>query len=518
MKTTTKILAALPVLGLALAAAPDAHANGFEELANGTEQLSRGGAWLARASDPLATYYNPAALSRNGTAASLTVNLFFQKTCFDRKGPGGEPVLLGGSNKYAVEICNKSEPFPNPQLAFQWRVNDKMGVGVAVLGPSAVGKGEFADYGVSFQRPDGSYGEGPTSTRYILTEKDAKIIWPQVAVGYEVAPKLRVGASLIWGLAFISFSNISMGTSGSQGNLGSRINEPGDQDARAKVNSKDLFVPGFVLSSMYTVGDNLDVALWYHWSDKVKAKGEATIESFVYNKNLKPNPSPASVDTPKGKADVTVPQPMEARVGARWYKKRPLEAGAAASNRMDPLSQEVFDVELDLEWAHDSQFDTLGLRFQKQDIMANGDVPATIPQNADVAHNWKDSYGARLGGDYNLLPGKLALRGGLYFQTGSMRPEFAHIDFVPTQRLGLTVGGTYRVGPVDIQLGGGYVFHKTLDNGGNGGIRGIMASENPTCPYGPNAQPFHSCWGVNGGKVSTHTAVVSLGAVYRFGR
>ncbi len=518
MKTTQKILIGLSALGLALTAGTDARANGFEELANGTEQLSRGGAWLARATDPLATFYNPAALSRNGTAVSLSVNLFMQNTCFERMGPGGQPVLLGGSNQYAVETCSEKELFPNPQLAYQWRVNDKLGVGVAVLGLSAVGKKKFADYDVSFRRPDGSFGEGPTGSRYILTEMDAKILWPQVAVGYEVAPKLRVGASLIWGLAFIKFANVSMGTSGSQGALGQRINEPGDQDARAKVTSKDLFVPGFVLSSMYTVGDNLDVALYYHWSDKVKAKGEATIESFVYNKNLKPSANPASVDTPKGQTDVTVPQPMEARVGARWYKKRPLEPGAAAPTRMDPLTQEVFDVELDLEWAHDSQFDTLGLRFAPQNIMANGDVPATIPQNADVAHNWKDSYGARLGGDYNLLPGKLALRGGLYFQTGAMRPEFAHVDFVPTQRLGLTLGGTFRAGPVDIQVGGGYVFHKTLDNGGNGGTRGIMASENPDCPYGKNDQPFHSCWGVNGGKVKTSTAVVSLGAVYRFGQ
>ena len=74
-----------------------------------------------------------------------------------------------------------------------------------------------------------------------------------------------------------------------------------------------------------------------------------------------------------------------------------------------------------------------------------------------------------------------------------------------------------RFGKVDLQFGGGYVFYQAVDNGGDGSIRGIMASENPTCAYGPNKQPYHSCWGVNGGKVTNKVAVVSLGAVYRFG-
>ncbi|MCC6647829.1 MAG: outer membrane protein transport protein [Polyangiaceae bacterium] len=509
---TASSAAALATLTLTTAAL----ANGFETPGNGTEQMARGSAWLARASDPLATFYNPAALSRNGSGASVTVNLFKANTCFQRQSPGGGPAYVGSGSQSTTyrygKVCSDPELFPNPQIAFQYRVTDKLGIGVAVLGPSAIGKAKFPETAGGYRVSDGASIKAPSGTRYVLTEKDAKIIWPQFAVGYEIAPNLRVGASFIWGVAMLKFGNVSMGQSSDtqKRNPDGTIRDSAGMDATAAVSAKDYFVPGIVLSSMYTLDDRFDFAAWFHWSDSVRAKGAADITVVRSNPDVA-NPSGDKVanKTPAGQTDANVPQPMEARVGVRYYKRRD---GVTPTGRKDPLKEEVFDVELDLEWAHDSQFTDLELRFAPNTVVNGPGITADVPVNADVPHRWKDSYGARLGGDYVILPAKLAVRAGAWFQTSAVREEYLHMDFVPSQRIGLTVGGTFRAGPVDIQAGYQHVMVGSVDNHGNGQIRGLVAGRTVT----DSDQEFRSPYGVNGGKLTQSIDVFSIGGVYRF--
>jgi long-chain fatty acid transport protein len=528
----------LASLSAAITVSETARANGFETPSNGTEQMGRGAAWLARATDPLATFYNPAALSRNGTSASVTVNLFFQKNCFQRVGPGGQPVQIGPDSEATYgNACNDVKPFPNPQLAFQYRVTDKLGIGIAVMGPSANGKAEYPTtqpltyskantFTGMTQTISGAY---PSGSRFILSELDAKIIWPQIAFGYEIAPRLRVGASFIWGIALLKFGNVSMGQNGSQVNNKGRLQETGDLELGATVTGKDLFVPGFVVSGLYEATDNLDIAAWYHWSDSVKASGQGDITGSLFEKsNIGKGASNPTVNhTPDNQAKITVPQPMEARIGARWHQPRTSvpEGGAAAAGArriVDPMHDDVFDVELDLEWSHDKQFDTFGLTFPANTpiYVDQGTSPlSNVPTNADVPHKWKDTYGFRLGGDYVAIADKLSVRGGVWYQSSAIDPQYLHLDFIPAQRLGLTLGGTVRLGPVDVQAGFAHVFASTIDNGGNGSIYGLSGqagSTNATSPLCPAGQPNRSECAVNGGKLTTVTNIASLGAVYRF--
>jgi hypothetical protein len=105
-----------------------------------------------------------------------------------------------------------------------------------------------------------------------------------------------------------------------------------------------------------------------------------------------------------------------------------------------------------------------------------------------------------------VLPGKLALRGGAWFQTANVDAKDMHLDFIGAQRLGLTAGGTFRVGLIDIQAGYGHIFFKTLDNNGQGSLRAITGSS-PT---------FRSDQAVNGGRLKTRADIVSLGLVARW--
>ncbi|MFO0659855.1 MAG: outer membrane protein transport protein [Polyangiaceae bacterium] len=510
----TRILGGLATALLITAAfTPEARANGFDNVANGTEQFSRGGAWLARATDPLATFFNPAALSRNQTSASLSMNLIFQKSCFQRQGPNGTNVQVGSPSYNYGENCNSAGAFPNPQLAGSFRITDKLGIGIAVLGPAAAGKVNYGLTGSNTKALSPSQGavkEGPAGTRYILDDRDTLVAWPQIGIGYEITKNFRVGASFIWGIAVLNFANVSLGLQGDQSKDKTTgiVKETGSSDVFARVKSKDLFVPGFTLSTMYTVGNNIDLAAWFHWSDAIHAKGEADIEAFTYDSRGNLSAAPNKTKTPTGKTDVDVPQPLEARIGGRFYMPR---AGVAPSVNKDPLHDEQFDIEFDLEYSHDAAFDNLGIRFNgapTQVTPAGAASPlGEVPPNADVPQNWKDSYGFRLGGDYNILPDRLAVRAGSWFQSSAVDPRYVHVDFVPAQRLALTVGATVRVSIVDIQVGYGHVFFRSIDNHGNGWLKGLSASK---------ADGYRTDYAVNGGKLTASTNVASLGFVGRF--
>lgn len=506
-----------------LGSSREAKANGFHTLTVEPEQFARGGAWLARANNPLATFFNPAALSRNASGASVSMNLIFQRTCFQRKGPDNSVAADASATASYGEVCNEGNPFPNPQLAGNFRITDKLGVGIAVLGPSAAGKDKYSLTGTNKRLTDsfvtdakaGDPSVGPSGTRFLLTDIDPLIAWPQIGVGYEAMPNLRFGASFIWGIAVLKFGNVAFGTGPTDQFKDGYFQEPASLNLKAILESKDLFVPGFVLSTMYSPTKNIDLAAWYHWSDSVRASGQADVTGVVYN-NSDVNPNPRSNPTPDGKTSVTVPQPMEARIGFRFFVPRntaePAPDAPAKRVVKDPLHDEVFDVELDGEWSHDSQFDDLLIRFNAKPptaVIPSGSNTAlgVVPANADTPHRWKDSFGLRLGGDFNAIRDLLAVRAGVWYQTSSIDPRYLHVDYVPSQRVALAAGATVRVSIVDIQAGFAHTFFQSVDNNGNGWIKGLTPVE---------SQGYRSPYAVNGGRVSAHSNIISFGAVARW--
>jgi long-chain fatty acid transport protein len=530
MRDYCKALGALAAAVVCLGGTRTARANGFEFPSNGTEQFGRSGAWLARATDPLATFYNPAALSRNGTAVSVTANLDIYKECFTPSftdttpnAAQGQPVLTG--NQTMVQNCNNAPPFVNPQLAFQWRVTDKLGLGIAVLGPSAVGQLNFplttTNSTTNSFTGATSDAVGPSSTRYLLVSENNLIIWPQIAAGYEVFHNFRIGASLIAGIASLKFTTISPGQSATQSVAkNGTLQYSGQNDVQADIAAQSFFVPGFTASAMYTAAETFDVVGWFHWSDAINATGQTTFTSFIFDGKLNQTDVGAGTankqQATSGTTHITVPQPWEAKVGFRYFMPRHgVELKAKGGKVKDPMRDEVFDIELDAEYDHDSSFDTLKVRFDNEPGQnhpltlqpANSGLMINVPAVADVPHNWKDSYGLRLGGDFNVIPGMLSFRAGGWLQTASAQADYLHPDFVSTFRGGFSVGGTVRIiDALDIQLGYGHVFYSSLDNGGSGKIDGLVVDNG-----------FLTKYPVNGGKLTASLDVISLGFVYRFG-
>ncbi len=554
---------AVAVLGIICMMHATARASNVAEFPdNGSEQMARGGAWVARASDPLAVAFNPAGLAGQESGLTLQSNLIFHRTCFTRIRAASDKsldlsVLPDGTYPRA---CRDIEPNLNPQIAGAIRLGDRVTLGFAAIGPSAAGNVTWPD----FVGP----GLDPSPNRFLLNRQRGIVLHPQIGVGAKVTDRLSVGASLMWGIAALRLSNtsIALNTDGQGTN----------NDVRANLQVRDDFVPGFTVGGLLAATDQVDIGVWYKWSDAIRAKGDVGTAANYYTKNVaQGNESgvkygdtifpdcgtgnPADVQSsPCGtgnNATVKIPIPMEAKLGIRFHKPRFVGGGAGsavvappsggeaaapaaekparARRGRDPMRDDVFDVELDLTWANDSALDALQVRFPA-DPKGSGDgilpvsgIPGVIPPNGDVPKNYRDVVGARAGGDFNVLPDRLAFRAGSFFETAAGDPKVQNIDIAASWRLGLAVGGTYRVrrtdtSALDIMIGYGHIFVGTQENKGPDGIPALAGSPcNPVATVNGNNCPdgrpkYRTNWPVNLGTITNSINVFNLGATYRF--
>lgn len=549
-----------------------AHASNITEFPdNGSEQMARGGAWVARASDPLATTFNPAGLAGQPTRVTLQNGLIFEHTCFTRVKAAGDTTNdpLAGPGGVYPRVCNDIAPTVNPQLGATFRLNDRLGIGLLVIGPSSGGQKTFPDF-----VNDGNGTPQAAPSRYLLVEQSGIILFPTVGIGYEIFDNLRLGASFSWGFARLKITNASL-------SLNADGTSPARNDTRATLQVHDYFVPGFTVGGLYSATPEIDVAGWYKWSDAIRARGDAGTAANYYakqgdNKGVRYGDTiyedcGTGLATTKacgggGNATIKFVIPMEAKLGFRYHKARtrvptaPLQddstltpeqkeerlaqeekervALAKAKHTRDPLATDVFDIEADLTWANNSAAGTTEVRFPG-DAGGKGTLPVAgvaggeIPPNADQQRGFKDVFGVRVGGDYNVVPDKVAIRGGAFFESSGANPALQNLDFAPSSRLGLSLGGTYRLrlgegektSALELMLGYSHVFFaeqgRTDPNAsGSPGLAGTSCNgSNPvegtqTCQDGSTR--YRTKWPVNLGTITNSINVINVGVAYRF--
>ncbi len=525
----------------------DARATNVTEFPdNGSEQMQRGGAWIARASTPLAVFYNPAGLAGQDTRLSLDMNIAMQHTCYTRIKAAGDTTqepLADPTTGVFPQACGKVTPFPNPQLSFAYRATDRIGLGIALLGPSGVGQSSWP----TFQ--DNAAGPQASSNRYLIAgEGNFFVLNPSIGVGAEVIDNLRVGASLEWGMMAAKFATSSSALNGN--NQSARGN-----DVQATLIVADYFIPGFTLGALYSPVEFLDIAGWYKWSDSVKARGDVYTQAGFYTPAVAKGDSSGIIDGDTSVQDcyshtstkvcgggnnatLKLAVPMEAKLGFRFHKPRHhwVDQDKKARHTRDPMAQDVFDTEVDLTWTNNSAMDGLIIRFpgdQNNDgvIPVNG-TPGTLPPNADIPGHFKDVFGVRVGGDFNVLPDQLALRAGAFWESQGQDPTYQTLDFTPAARLGVAGGGTYRfrldrekTRAIEVSLGFMHVFYANTvnDNPNNDGLHGLAGS---ACNPAGNSRPGDTCsdgkqkyrtnWPVNLGTITNALNVINVGAAYRF--
>jgi long-subunit fatty acid transport protein len=507
---------ALGAVGLLAARAQASSALEFPD--NGVAQFSRGGAWLATATDPIAAHYNPGAIATQPTGFGVGANLAMQEICFDRRDENGEPTGPDRAipDLHYAEICNSNAGKVNaiPNAAFVWRASEKLALGIAIVAPSSFGKLDWATSAPG--RPHPTFrGDIPAPQRYLSLGTEGTILFPTLSAGYSLTDRLHVGAGLIAGIALLELRSMSIS------NVTGLETDDAGLDTRSKLDAKDLFVPGFVVGGLYSASKNLDLGLWYRFMDKIRAEGdlELTAPFYVNNRprsvcatpNVEPTGGCAAITQVDGAARVTLTIPMEARIGARWHMPFSRASGLLAERlrkdpypTRDPLRDDLYDLELDLTWANNSAADEVKIRFDPG-INVLG-LPGTVPTNADRPTGWKDSFGARLGGQYALIRNLAGVRLGSWIETPAVADEYLSVTGLPAWRGGFGGGFVLRVQAVDLEAGYQHIWNGGLDNEGRGKLKAIAGSGSP------DNRSVHS---VNGGSVKQHANVFSVGLVAR---
>jgi hypothetical protein len=486
-----------------------AFADGIETPAGGAVQMGRSGAWIARADDPLAAFVNPAAMVRNPNGVHVGSHLMFRTQCFTRLGEDGQPLAASSTFLAPTSpLCAEIAPFPNPQLAATFRIGRRFALGLAVVGPHKHGKSTWADT-VSAPNKFGLTVPQPSGARYMLLDDDAVLVYPTLSAAVAVRSNLSLGAGLVWGIAKYGFSNMAAVT----GDASTFSN-----DMKAQINGFDGFVPGFVLSALYSPTSRLDLAATYRYSDAIRSKADLYAQSNYYDSKGQVNTAgildPANITDVKGAASFNFQLPMEARLGVRYHHPRYQSMNGTQAwltkhqgAVRDGMSEDLFDIEADLTWSHNSAVENIEIRLAEGTQLNVGGTTAPAPLNADVARNWRDVFGARVGGEYVVIPDFVAVRAGGFVETKGVDDAYLSLDFQQAMKAGVSAGATVRVAMVDVTVGYMHTFFGTLDNGGKGAVYGLSGD--------PNAG-FRTPQVINGGRLTGRLDEFALGVTAHF--
>ena len=551
-RASAAVLATVSVVGIPATA----HATGITEFPdNGSEQGGRGGAWIARASDPLAAFYNPAGLAGQPTRLALQSNINFQSTCFTRykalNDLTSDPDLVK-PGQYYPKVCSQDGAGIVPQLALTYRISDRIGLGIAPLMTPSGGASNisFPSFVSTTNSSSGKTIYEPGPERYLLTSATLVVVTPTIGIGVEVVDRLRLGVSFEWGIASLSFTNSVAATANTA--VTSYLT---NSEVQATASVHNYFIPGLTAGAIYSPSDSFDIAAWYKWAAPIDGVGDITTTLGYYSpavaegKPASPGSQTITSQANCGNAmamgqnatlcgsgnnlHITVAQPMEAKIGFRYHKLRsdvPYD-----EHVRDPMAQDVFDIEADLTWANNSTFQNLQVRLPGNSvgdgtIPINGVAGAFGPPNADVAHDFHDVYGIRLGGDVNVVPDALAIRGGAFFQSSALTAQDQNIDFPASTNFGLALGGTYRIhlskvktNALELSLGYEHVFYMNESYTGTGGVEALAGTpcsgsntETPNYTCSNNVTRYRSPWAVNLGTITNSINVLNVGLGYKF--
>jgi hypothetical protein len=486
------------VIACVCLAARRAAAGGLEYAGAGAESLARGGATTALADDPMVLSTNPAGLAElRGNQIMVDIQYTAMHACVDPIGyygwgvyNGGTPARLtaggqtlnlnlndgkpGPADSYYTgkldTVCMRPNTLPIPQLGFTFRVSEKLGVGFGLMFPAATPQGQWGGENGIINTPAGLR---PAPTRYMQMNSGTLGVFPTVGLGYRLAKWLRIGAAFEWGIVNVDNLNMAVVTSGTG---------PAT-DILAHIKATDWFIPAVNASIHIVPIDALDIVAGFRAQGDLDATGSLFLTTGVFNPVQNPYTSEEKVSSLHQRF------PWKLRGGLRYADRlapRPTGTGHDEGKTSfgepvhDAMQDERWDVELDVEYQMNS-------RNQAQDIAYNPGQ-AVLFQNATtsaitmvpfpmaprtgaspdtiVTKAWKNQISARLGGSYNIIPGRFSVSLGAHYENRGVDPSYMQVDYWPVSRLGLHAGVKVRIArAIDFIASYSHIFQETLTVG-----------------------------------------------------
>lgn len=508
-------------------------AGGNEFPASGTRNLGRGGSGLTRADDPTLMLRNPALLADLWDDQAYTgVHVLLPRACFQATGnygwgASGDDAADFGQGPVLVNVPSarspdgtplraiRDLPFPRvcyegptpvlPSVGLSMKLAPNVGVGLGFFPPDNAALAQWGNRDGTVDTPEGRLA---SPTRWFRSHLNTSYFSALGAIGYRPLDWLRFGLGFQWALVVYSATEFTRPAA----------TRTISSDIRVDVTGRDLFIPGLVASVQASPLPNLDIALAFKWSDRIKsrAKLDITTSNFGAGKAVRYVDADGDTETAAGllplRSDnrlgsvssppIWVPQ---LSLGVRYAERlspKPTNANwqaahAAARHRVDDaMASERWDVEANaivyFNAANDvSRFVSANEKVDTQSVNVDGSLG--LPLTAFVGQcvggkacnarevpsyiHGKTQLSLRLGGEYNVLPGVLAVRAGLSYETNGQDPSYLNVTNYMLGRTGLHVGATWRIaGTTDLSFG--YVHFVQRD---------VALRVNPAVPLDPRS-------------------------------
>jgi long-chain fatty acid transport protein len=450
-RSTPQTLIAFLATLAALAPSP-AEAGGMFLPARGTRPLGRAGAYVAGGDDLESIWYNPAGLAGTGhLSLMLEGGLVFQSIEIDR-------IDSGGNRRDPVYDNNGLLPIPF--LGVSWR-------------PEALGKRftfAFAAYAPYSGVP--RYPEDGAQRFSLVSLGGTAAAFLELAVSIRITPRLYIGAG--FQSLYFALSNKTVLSSCTQ--LNCAPEDPRfDSPTQTKVTSP--FTPtgnfGFLyVGNWLRAGASLQLPIWVHATGTVATR-------------LPSDPMFDGAVVVGNGIEVDLTLPLIARVGVEGR----------------PTKRARIELEVDYEaWSMQKDISFTPQNVYIDHVIGVGryDLKPMV-----LDRSMKDVFSVHLGGEYDVLPHRLTVRGGYLFESNSMPDETVNAITPDGDKHMIAIGGALHLGGLRLDAAYAHVFQ---------GDRNVTNSRSLQLnPISPSiAVP------VGNGRYAVSTDVLSLGLEGRF--
>jgi len=457
-----------------------AYAGGLELMPGGTQSVGRGGATVARPANPTTVLQNPAGLTElSGDQLMLDFDTAFHDMCFApygyygwgvylpdarsgtavqdaRRSEFGDPSSTAYSSRHLDTVCNTAKVAPIPNTSFAYHLTEKLSLGFGFVAPVVVAGSQYGGKDGTIA-VDG--GARPTPTRYQMINNELLFGLSGVAgLAYKIIPELSVGISL----------QVASGSAKNNAVMARTAGTSPANDVFVTVAGHDYFVPALTFSVLTKPVPRVTLTGLFTWSDGLHGSGDVTFTTNTYHQGASGSEFVPLKNDPIDLKEVSIELPWVATFGARYAQPLP---GARTS---DPLDSEIWDVEVDATYSflpHGGRSNRLdvGEEVVLEVARANGmpqeplRVKAEDIEQFTVDSHQKNSVAMRLGGSYNILPSRLGVSAGAFFETRSVDPSYANVDTFAFGRYGFGLGLQMRFGSIDLSAAYAHIFSETLE-------------------------------------------------------
>lgn len=397
-------------------ASSSAYAGAFYLPERGARALSLGGAFIAGADDLNAQWLNPAALVRMNHEFSFMVDLgiIFSDQSYlrldDPEVMRKDPLYAGGF----PEVHDEGGPFPDPSLA----IASNFGLEDFVFC-----LGAYGPYAGTNAWPE----DGPQ--RYSLVNLSALEFFVQLSAAWRPSKYISVGVGL---QAVVTAIKQRLVISAYPGVFG--WPEQRDLDTLAEVDATDPFSPSGVVGVLVTPLTGFDIGMSVQLPVSTTPKGKLQVNKpghYYFS----------DVEIVGDQINLELDFPWILRLGLRAYEDKLWSVEVAAVYEM---------------W---SALDRIPVAPGEGGI-AFTNVPGIGTYNVKpfaIEQRYDDVVSLRLGGWWAPGAGDWTLRAGFFFETGAPPDETLTVLDIDGDKIGLTLGGTVRLGDFQIDLSAAYI-------------------------------------------------------------